>query len=1076
MVFPALMSGGHLVLPSEATLENPQALEALFSSAQVDYLKIVPSHLEALLESSTAVRLLPRQALVFGGEALSRELVDRVQALAPGSRVFNHYGPTETTVGVVAGGVSSGSIGLGRPLAGCRIYVGDRRLGSIAPLSVPGEIFLGGGQVARGYLGRPALTAERFVPDPFSGEPGARLYRSGDRGSWGPEGRLHFHGRLDHQVKIRGFRVEVGEIEATLRSLPGIGDGAVLAGRAPAGGVLLSAFYTSDLQTETGESLGPGRVLEGLRRRLPSYMVPSTVTALEALPLARSGKVDRRRLEVLAASPVAPGEPALEPQTPMEEVVSGIWRELLRVDRVGVRDDFFALGGHSLLATRLVARLRDALSLEVPIRELFVTPTVSGLARRLEALEREGRGLSLPPLVPVEREGELPLSFAQERLWFLSRLEPESPAYNVPLSLVLRGPLRIRAFEQAWNGLLERHETLRTRFVARDGVPRQVIDPPSSLDLPLVDLSGLAAGEVESETQRLAGDEARRPFDLERGPVLRVCLLRRGEEEHGVLATVHHIASDGWSRRFLQRDLAGFYQAALRDSRAELPALPVQYGDYALWQRGWLQGEVLDGEVTFWRERLAELPPLLALPTDRPRPAVQSSRGRRSSFRWSSELGAELEAYSRARGSTLFMTVLAGFEAFLHRLTGQASLAVGSPIAGRRHTEVEGLIGFFVNTLVLRGDLKGDLSFEALVSQARERVLEAHAHQDLPFERLVEELQPERSLSHSPLFQATLQVGQVNFRDEERRIPGLTVAPLAASSETAKFDLSLTLSHGAEGLRGIFAYRRDLVDGTTVARWERHLRSLLVSALAEPRQSLGELALFSSAERHQLVAEWSGAPGSAPASATFVELFAEAVERWPDRPALVTETEEVSYGELSRRASILSGHLRAAGVVLETLVALPATRCAETLVGLLAILASGVPIFRWIRHYRPVGGGGCCARRGCVWPWAVGKISRAWRRRSRAWSWRISGSRRKRCCRRSGSRPRRISPPCRSPWLTSCSPPDRPGCPRGSPWSIGIWCATPGPPRPGWGSKPGAASGQSRRWRRIWAIRWSFRR
>ena len=755
MVFPALMSGGHLVLPSEATLENPQALEALLSAAQVDYLKIVPSHLEALLESSTAARLLPREALVFGGEALSRELVDRVQALAPGSRVFNHYGPTETTVGVAAGEVSQGPVGLGRPLAGCRIYVGDRRLGSIAPLSATGEIFLGGGQVARGYLGRPALTAERFVPDPFSGEPGARLYRSGDRGSWGPEGRLHFHGRLDHQVKIRGFRVEVGEIEATLRSLPGIGDGTVVAGRTPAGGVLLSAFYTSDLQTETGESLAPGTVLEGLRRRLPSYMVPSTVTELEALPLARSGKVDRRRLEALAASPVAPGEPALEPQTPMEEVVSGIWRELLRVDRVGVRDDFFALGGHSLLATRLVARLRDALSLEVPIRELFVTPTVSGLARRLEALEREGRGLSLPPLVPVEREGELPLSFAQERLWFLSRLEPESPAYNVPLSLVLQGPLQVGALARAWDGLVERHETLRTRFLARDGVPRQVIDPPSSLDLPLVDLSDLGAREVESETQRLAGDEARRPFDLERDPVLRVCLLRRGEEEHGVLATVHHIASDGWSRRFLQRDLAAFYQAILADTAPSLPALPVQYGDYAQWQRGWLKGEVLDGEVAFWRERLAELPPLLAVPTDRPRPAVQSSRGRRSSFRWSSELGAELEAYSRARGSTLFMAVLAGFEAFLHRLTGQSSLAVGSPIAGRRHTEVEGLVGFFVNTLVLRTDLKGALKRRLQLGvfgtskPACESAgsLDGFAHQDLPFERLVEELRPERSLS-----------------------------------------------------------------------------------------------------------------------------------------------------------------------------------------------------------------------------------------------------------------------------------------------------------------------------------------
>ncbi|HKV11335.1 MAG TPA: amino acid adenylation domain-containing protein, partial [Thermoanaerobaculia bacterium] len=931
-IYPCLARGGTLVLRTEAMLGSiPEFLETCGRwGVSVLDLPTAFWH-EVVTGLATGAAGLPPtvRLVILGGEQALAEKVASWRRAVAGVRLVNTYGPTEATIVATAADLSAlpdgAPVPIGRPVPGSRAYVLDRRLEPV-PAGVPGELCLGGG-LARGYLHRPDLTAERFVPDPWSGRPGERLYRTGDLARWGVAGELEFLGRVDHQVKVRGFRIELGEIEAALGRHPRVRESVVV----------LREERLVAYAVPVAEPVAAGELRSHLRERLPEYMVPSTFVSLPALPLSPNGKVDRRQLPAPEGA-WEPGREYVPPRTPTEEVLAGILEEVLRVSRVGARDNFFDLGGHSLLATQVISRARRSLGVEVPLKALFEKPTVAGLAEAVERARSSGPARIPEPPAPVERRGDLPLSFAQERLWFLDQLEPGSPLYNMPVALLLEGELDVAALGAALAQVVRRHEVLRTTFASQGGRPVQVIREPAPAHLPVVDLGGLEPDLREGVTRELIREAARRPFDLARGPLLRAFLVRQGEREHALVAGTHHIASDGWSMTLLERELALLYGTFAAGRPSPLPELPLQYADFAVWQRGWLQGEVLAAELDVWRRRLAGAP-VLELSTDRPRPAVPSRRGAVRLVAFPADLSQGLDALARERGATLFMVLLAGFQALLSRYTGQEDVSVGTPVAGRNRVEIEPLIGFFVNTLVLRTGLSGDPGLGELLGRVREVTLEAHAHQDLPFERLVEELHPERSLAHTPFFQVLLDLAHA--APAPSRLPGLRARSLEAGTETAKFDLTLNLLRGEEGIAGSLVYATELFDDATAGRLLDHFEALLAGAVASPGSPVSELPLLAAAERRQILEEWSPVWTSPPPERCLHEIFAERAAEAPEAPALVFEGAALSYGELDRRAERLARRLRRLGVGPESRVGLCLERSFELVIAILGILKAG---------------------------------------------------------------------------------------------------------------------------------------
>ncbi|HYR07693.1 MAG TPA: condensation domain-containing protein, partial [Longimicrobium sp.] len=812
-------------------------------------------------------------------------------------------------------------------LENVRVYVLDAA-GRPAPVGVPGELYVGGVGVARGYLGRAATTAERFVPDPFSAEGGARLYRTGDRARWRADGAIEYLGRVDFQVKVRGFRIELGEIEAVLRGHESVTDCVVVA-RAEAGETRLVAYIVGGVEAEA--------LRAHVRRSLPEYMLPSAFVFLDTLPLTPNGKLDRKALP--APEYAADADRYGAPSTPVEEVLAGIWAEVLRLERVGVHDSFFDLGGHSLLATRVVSRVRELFGVELPLRALFEEPTVAELAGRVEEMRRAGLPV-LPPVVPVGRAGALPLSFAQERLWFLDRMEPGSTTYNMPpMAWRLGGVLDEAALERSLGEIVRRHEALRTVFAEVDGSPVQVIAPFGGFSLPVEDLSGLSEGDREAAVAQRAGDEARRVFDLSAGPLFRAALLRLGDEDHVLLLSMHHIVSDGWSMGVLSREFSALYAAYREGRESPLPELAVQYADYAVWQREQLAGEVLDRQLAYWRERLAGAPELLELPTDRPRPAVQTYRGAAVPVELSLELLERLQRLGQSEGTTLYMTLLGAFQVLLSKYGGSEDVVVGSPIAGRTRGEVEELIGFFVNTLVLRTDLSGNPSFREVLRRVREATLGAYEHQEVPFEKLVAELQPERSLSHSPLFQVLFTLQDAGGGGGA--LPGLKVGGVGAAMEIAKYDLSLELAATPQGLRGALSYSTDLFEPGTVERMLGHLARVLEQVAADADARLSRLELLGEAERALVLEEWNRTAAEYPADRCIHELFEAQAARTPDAVAVVHETDALTYRALNERANRLAHYLVRLGAGAETRVGVCLERGVEMVVSLLAVLKAG---------------------------------------------------------------------------------------------------------------------------------------
>ncbi|HET7460811.1 MAG TPA: amino acid adenylation domain-containing protein [Longimicrobium sp.] len=926
----ALLNGATLVGIGRDTLLSPGAFRDALRDGAVTTLYQTTALLNQLSREEPGI-FAPLREVLFGGQAADAESVRRLLRTGRPRRLLHMYGPTETTAWCSweeVDGVADDAltVSVGRPTGNQRVYVLDAAL-SPAPLGVPGEAYVGGAGVVRGYADRPALTAERFLPDPFAGVPGARMYRTGDRLRWREGGRLEFVGRLDDQVKIRGFRIEPGEVESVLASLPGVHEARVIAREDEPGETRLVAYVVGEAATDA--------LRERLRGLLPEYMVPAALVALERIPLTPNGKLDARALP-------APDWSAeggyVAPATPVEEVVAGIWAEVLKVERVGAADNFFELGGHSLLATLVMARVRQVFGTGIPLRVLFEAPTVAELAARVVESQRGGVPV-LPPVVPVERNGPLPLSFGQERLWFLHRLHPESTSYNHPLVLRLSGPLHVPALELALGEIVRRHEVLRTVFGETDGEPVQVIRPYAGFTLPVEDLAALDEAAREAEVRRRAQEQAARPFDLAAGPLFQARLLRLGPDAHVLLLSMHHVVVDGWSLGVFFRELAALYAAFREGRESPLAPLPVQYADHAAWQRAQLQGEALERQLAYWRGQLAGAPPLLELPTDRPRRVRRSYAAAREGVAYPPALLERLEALARREGATLYMVLLAAFQALLARWCGNPDVVVGTPIAGRTRKEVEELVGFFVNVLVLRTDAGGDPTFRELLLRVRAVTLGAYEHQEIPFERLVEELQPERSFSHSPLFQVMFILQ--NADRSGGGLAGVRMEPVRSELKTTKFDLTLSLASKSGDLRGEIEYATDLFDPATVQRMARQLERVLAQVAEDPSRPLSALELLDDAERRQVLEEWNATDVQLPAGLCIHELCEAQARATPEAVALVFEGESLTYAELNGAANRLARRLLRLGVRAETPVGVLMERGVELVVSLLAVLKAG---------------------------------------------------------------------------------------------------------------------------------------
>nr|WP_279635659.1 non-ribosomal peptide synthetase [Corallococcus carmarthensis] len=919
-LFAPLSSGGAVVVA-----RNALHLAELPTAAHVTLVNTVPSAMAQLLRLNAVPPTV--RVINLAGEALPETLAKQVYAVPTVQKLFNLYGPSEDTTYSTASLVGRDEVPLiGRPLPSTRAYVLDASLQPV-PVGVAGELYLAGEGQARGYLLRPELTAERFVPEPY-GPPGGRMYRTGDRVRYRMDGRLEYLGRIDFQVKVRGFRIELGEIEAALRRAPGLKDAVVVA-KGEAADKRLVAYVTP----KANASLEVEALKAHLRQGLPEYMVPATFVVLDALPLNANGKVDRKALP----EPEAPqsGNTYEAPRTEVEAKLASIWAEVLRLPQVGVKDSFFELGGHSLLATQVVSRVRADFNVELPLRALFESPTVEALAGQLAGLTRT----NAPQLTRVAHDGPLPLSFAQQRLWLLDQLQPEDASYNLPAALQLSGRLDVEALRRAFEALVQRHEALRTTFHEHQGQPMQRIQAPAGWTLPLTDLSALPDAQREEEARKLADEEARRLFHLDTGPLLRSALVRLREDSHLLLVTMHHIVSDGWSMGVLVKELAASYVAFSAGREPPLAQLPVQYADFATWQRDWLQGEVLDAQIHYWKQQLSGAPAALELPTDRPRPPVQSHRGATVEVRIPAEVAHALKTLAGREGATPFMVLLAAFQVLLSRYSAQDDISVGSPIAGRTQAETEGLIGFFVNTLVLRAQLNPRSTFRELLAKVRGTTFAAFEHQHLPFEKLVEAVQPTRDMSRSPLFQAMFVLQ--NTPAEALRLPGLSFQALPLEAHFAKFDLSLALQEVQAGLAGTLEYATDLFDAATIQRMAGHFGVLLEAIAAKPDTRLGDLPLLTDSERQQLLVDWNPEAALAIREPSIVAMVEAQVHRTPDAIAVITPERQLTYRELDAKANQLAHRLRGLGVGPEVRVGLCVERTEDLLIGALGILKAG---------------------------------------------------------------------------------------------------------------------------------------
>ncbi len=939
-IWGALLYGGRLVVIPYFVSRSPDAFYELLRTEKVTVLNQTPSAFRQLIqaEERTTSNDLALRLVIFGGEALEpaslRPWWERHGDTKP--QLVNMYGITETTVHVTyrpltRADAERNSV-IGRRIPDLGIYILDERM-EPAPIGVAGEIYVGGSGLARGYLNAAELTAERFIPHPF-GTRGARLYRTGDRARYIAGGDIEYLGRVDQQVKIRGYRIETGEIEAQLSAHDAVRD-VVVVSRDDDGEKRLVAYVVAQERA----SLPIADLRLHLRDRLPDYMVPTSWVLLDQLPLTPNGKVDRKALPEPGRARVDSGQSFVAPQTLIEEVLAAIWKEVLRLDVVGRDDNFFWLGGHSLLATQIVSRVRESFHVELPLRTIFEAPTLIELSERIDAEMRAGTALIAPPLQKLPDNGELlPLSYAQQRLWFLDQLMPGSNAYNIPAEMYIKADVNVSALEEALSEVVRRHEALRTTFFVSGSQPAQRITPAKAVSLPLVDLRSLDESERSAEVDRLRQDDALRPFDLANGPLLRGKLIRINDEHYLLLMNMHHIVSDAWSMGVLLHEMQTLYDAFSHGLPSPLAELEIQYSDYARWQRDWLQGEVLQQEVNYWKQQLDGVPTLLELDTNQPRQLLRKISSARCEVSFSEELSRSLREFSSQEGATLFMTLMAGFHALLRRYTGQKDILIGTPIAGRDHVELEPLIGFLVNMIPIRTSFNDSLTFRDLLKQVRESSFAAYTHQDLPFDKLVEELQPKRAPGRNPIFQAILSFENAAPEMEIATVNLPVGVPVNAD---VKFDLEVHLSDTPDGIRGAFVYSPELFEPALIARMVDHFERLVERTMSSPDKELRALSLLDQVEYRQVVEEWNDTAVAFPDASCIHEIFEQEAEQRGDAIAVEFDDENVTYNGLNRRVKFLAHQLRRQGVGPEVFVGVMLERSVDLIVTLLAVAKAG---------------------------------------------------------------------------------------------------------------------------------------
>ncbi|MBE9212893.1 amino acid adenylation domain-containing protein [Plectonema cf. radiosum LEGE 06105] len=956
-----LITGARLIIASRETTTDGILLAQSIENNQVTIMQATPATWRLLLtagwEGSQNLKILS------GGEALDRliaaELVKR------GKELWNLYGPTEATIWSsviqITGDFINDCVAIGKPINNTQFYVVDDDLQPV-PIGVAGQLYIGGVGLASGYLNQPELTAERFVDNWFSIEEvglinrrdaesaeergereihDSKLYKTGDLVRYLHDGNLEYLGRIDYQVKLRGFRIELGEIEAVLMQHPQVNQ-AVVTLYDNQDDEKLIAYLIAE------EEVSITQLRQFLQSKLPGYMIPSDYMMLEEFPLTPNRKVDRKALPLPEQIDIQEKRNLIAARNPIEELLVNIWLQILGVERISVDDNFFELGGHSLLATRVISQIREVFAVELPLRILFENPTIIGIA---EAITTSKLEFIQPKIEKIERQNKLPISFAQQRQWFLSELEPDSPFYNIPAALQISGELDILVLEASFQEIINRHEVLRTAFFTVEGKPVAQLLSINEFQLQIIDLTNLTELIQQEKVKLIATEEAQEPFQLDKPPLLRVKLLRLNSQSHVILITLHHIIADGWSMGVLVKEVALIYQEETsprpdghpspyqgEGKGVRLNELPIQYADFAAWQRNLLQGEVRKKQLNYWHNQLQNAPNLLELPTDFPRGAVQTTRGGSIKFELSVELSQALKQLSQKSGCTLFMTLLAAFQTLLYRYSNSEDIVIGSAIANRHRAELEGLIGCFANTLALRTSLSGNPTFEELLNRVREVALGAYAHQDLPFEQLIDELQLVRSLSYTPLFQVMFLLQNASI--QPLILEDLSWSPINSDNGTAKFDLTLSMSETANGLIGSFEYNQDLFKVSTIERMIGHWQTLLQAIVENPQQKLYELPLLTVSEQQQLLVEWNQTQVNYPQS-SIDQLFEIQVEKIPDSIAIVDENQQLTYQELNIRSNQLANYLIKLGVKPETRVGICVERRINMVIGLLAILKAG---------------------------------------------------------------------------------------------------------------------------------------
>ncbi|WP_392531410.1 amino acid adenylation domain-containing protein [Nostoc sp. C117] len=928
-IFWPLCFGGQLIMARPGGHQDAAYLVKMITEQQITVLALVPSILRVLLEEKGIEKGRFLRHVTSGGEALSVELIERFFAqLNLDNVLHNCYGPTEasidTTFWTCQRGTNYAIAPIGCPITNAYIYILDENLQPV-PVGESGELHIGGVGLARGYLNRPELTTEKFILDPFSSEKGARLYKTGDLVRQLNDGNIEFLGRIDHQVKIRGFRIELGEIEVALSQHPALTQTLVIAREDIPGDKRLVAY----LVARSEEIPSQVELRHFLQGRLPEYMVPASFIFLDTLPLNPNGKIDRRALPAPDTSSLSTNFVA--PQNSTEEVLASIWAKVLRLEQVGIHDNFFELGGHSLLATQVMSRVRQAFQIEIPLQLLFENSTIATLAQAIAENQTQQNDPQNQTIPQIANRESAPLSFAQQRVWFLEQLEPNSRAYIIPDAQRLTGELNVGVLQQALDAIVVHHEALRTNFITSpDGSPIQVIGNPRPVELQVIKVT-------QEQAQYLLSQEAQPPFNLESDLMLRASLLQIDENEQILLLVMHHIASDGWSMGILWQQLAAVYEAFLNDKPSPLAKLPIQYADFAVWQHQWLSGEVLSSQINYWKTQLGSANTVLELPTDRPRPPVQSYQGAAQSLMLPQSLSTSLTELSRQEGVTLFMTLLAAFGTILHRYTGQEDILIGSPIAGRNRSEIEGLIGFFINTVVLRTDFSSNPSFRLLLSRVRQMALGAYAHQDTPFEKLVEELQPERDTSHNPLFQVWFNM--LNLRDIQLEIPGLAVEQVPMLETASKFDLTLYVTEQNQGIKLDLVYNTDLFTPERMMEMLHQFHHLLNQIVAAPDRQISLYSLVTPQARPLLPEPRVALPE--PEYELVTTMFTSWVNHTPEHSALRQGSRTWNYGELGKIAQDLAEVLLSHGLQRGDVVGVFGTRSFGLIASMTGVLLSG---------------------------------------------------------------------------------------------------------------------------------------